>query len=416
MLKNFRRLLLRELVTFASCCFFISLCHPALATAATATVAAPASATATASARASASDAGLETVKSLGAITSVGDAIAKDPTSPIAVLVDENDCQRKIMLPGTQPPLSAGDSTVMPFRVEVTGAGCPITYLLELKGTQLPQGFRAEFVMKYEARSAESKALYDIDKSEVIGVLEANAIQNSSGGGLKAKFNYTGTGHSQTFGDYAMGNALVGEMKIQMSTSGGGAFPEVSIKGQFDDVTTMTLNGKTSELKSVTVFDGLMPKASYFINGTVTTEVVYKQIRDTMRLPTLEQGGPGSSDDPMMSCTVSVFTVEDLSVGNANAAIRASKPIKALPLAVDSFCGTQPKISLGSFGGNRLTVDYQVKAGYLNLNMQLCGANQSCAATDRGFQFDDEASYADALLNYTVLSSCKAVAFCGGRP
>ena len=43
-------------------------------------------------------------------------------------------------------------------------------------------------------------------------------------------------------------------MKIEMSTSGGGVFPEVSIKGQFDDVTTMTLNGKTSELKSCLLY------------------------------------------------------------------------------------------------------------------------------------------------------------------
>ncbi|MBK7889770.1 MAG: hypothetical protein IPJ84_02670 [Bdellovibrionales bacterium] len=71
---------------------------------------------------------------------------------------------------------------------------------------------------------------------------------------------------------------------------------------------------------------------------------------------------------------------------------------------------------MGIFGGNRLAVDYQFNSGYLGLNMQVCAANQSCAATDRGFQFDDEASYADAMSNYTVLSSCKAVSFCGGRP
>lgn len=396
MLKNIARSISSAFVFFVACCFLISLCDQAIA--------------------ATATDAGLETVKGLGAITGVSDALAKDPTSPISKLVDENDCERKITLPETQKPLKAGDQAVLPFRVEVTGPGCPITYLMELKGTQLPDGFRAEFSLKYEAHSAEAKAMYDVDKSEVLGVLEANAIQNTSGGGLKAKFQYTGTGHSQTFGDYAMGNSLVGEMKIGMNTSGGGGFPGISVKGQFDDVTTMTLNGKTSELKSVTVFDSLMPKVNYFINGTAANETEFKQVRDTMKLPTLEQMDPGSSDDPIMSCTVSVFAATDLSVGNANAAIRAAKPVAAQPLFVDAFCGTKAKVSMGIFGGNRLAVDYQLKSGYLNLNMQVCGANQSCAAVDRGFQFEDDASYADTLSNFTVLSSCKAVSFCGGRP
>jgi len=395
-LKNIARSKASAFVFFVACCFLISLCDQAIA--------------------ATASDAGLETVKNLGAITSVSDDLAKDPTSPIAKLVDENDCERKITLPESQRPLKAGDQAVLPFRVEVTGPGCPITYLMELKGTQLPDGFRADFSLKYEARSAEAKAMYDVDKSEVVGVLEANAIQNASGGGLKAKFQYTGTGHSQTFGDYAMANSLAGEMKIGMNTSGGGGFPGISIKGQFDDVTTMTLNGKTSELKSVTVFDSLMPKANYFINGTAATEADYKQVRDTMKLPTLEQIDPGSSDDPIMNCTVSVFAASDLSVGNANSAIRASKPVAAQPLFVDQYCGSKPKVSMGIFGGNRLAVDYQFNSGYLGLNMQVCGANQSCAAADRGFQFEDEASYADTLSNFTVLSSCKAVSFCGGRP
>jgi hypothetical protein len=287
---------------------------------------------------------------------------------------------------------------------------------MELKGIQLPEGFRAEYLLKYEAHSAEAKALYDVDKSEVVGVLEALAIQNAGGGGLKANFRYTGTGHSQTFGHYAMSNALVGEMKIGMNTSGGGGFPGISIKGQFDDVTTMTLNGKTSELKSVTVFDSLMPKANYFINGTTATESDFKQVRDTMKLPTLEQMDPGSSDDPIMNCTVSVFAANDLSLGNANAAIRASKPVGAKPLFVEAFCGSKPKVSMGVFGDNRIAIDYQPKSGYLNLSMQLCGANQSCAAADRGFQFEDEASYADMLSNFTVLASCRAVSFCGGRP
>lgn len=396
MLKNIARSISSAFVFFVACCFLISLCDQAIA--------------------ATATDAGLETVKNLGAITGVSDALAKDPTSPISKLVDENDCERKITLPETQKPLKAGDQAVLPFRVEVTGPGCPITYLMELTGTQLPDGFRADFSLKYEARSAEAKAMYDVDKSEVHGVLEASAIQNASGGGLKAKFSYSGTGHSQTFGDYAMGNSLIGEMKIGMNMSGGGGFPGISVKGQFDDVTTMTLNGKTSELKSVTVFDSLMPKVNYFINGTAANEAEFKQFRDTMKLPTLEQIDPSSSDDPIMSCTVSVFAAGDLSVGNANAAIRASKPVTALPVFVDKFCGAKPKVSMGIFGSNRLAVDYQVKSGYIDLNIQLCGANQSCAATERGFQFDDEASFADVLSNYTLISNCKAVSFCGGRP
>ena len=397
MLKNIARSKASASAFFVACCFLISLCDQAIA--------------------ATAGDAGLETVKNLGEITGVSEALAKDPTSPISKLVDENDCERKITMPETQKPLKAGDQAVLPFRVEVAGPGCPVTYLMELKGIQLPEGFRAEFSLKYEAHSAEAKAMYDVDKSEVLGVLEANAIQNASGGGLKANFSYSGTGHSQTFGDYAMSNALVGEMKIGMNASGGaGGFPGISIKGQFDDVTTMTLNGKTSELKSITVFDSFMPKATYFINGATVPEPEFKQVRDTMKLPTLEQIDPGSSDDPIMNCTVSVFAANDLTVGDANAAIRASKPVAAKPLFVDAFCGTKAKVSMGIFGSKRLAVDYQLKSGYLNLNMQLCGANQSCAAADRGFQFEDEASYADALSNFTVLSSCKAVSFCGGRP
>jgi hypothetical protein len=216
-------------------------------------------------------------IESLGAITALNESILAGGNTPIAKLIDENDCQRKIVLPDEQPPLAAGDLKVARFLVEVSGPGCPVNYSMSLEGNQEPEGFTAKFNLKYQAVSAEAKKLYDVDQTNFEGSLNAKVLQvpGGQGGGVEFNFKFNGQGNSQSEGSFSSESDFVGKMLVTVGTAG--PF-NVKIDGAFAEGMKFDFKSESAELKSTTTMNGFVPTMLFEVNGKSVTEAEYKSI------------------------------------------------------------------------------------------------------------------------------------------
>lgn len=393
----------------------------------------------------------LDAAVNFGAVTKIGDQIEKDPQSPIAKLVkkavDESDCERKVVLPETQPALKAGDAEVLPFKIEISGPGCPITYLAELKGIQKPDGFDAEFSMSYESQSPEALKLYDISKSTTQGKISAKSVQTATGGGFEFELQFNGKGISQSNGAFEMNSSTKGNLSISMggssgpgappaSSVGGVTLPAIDLSGRMEETLVFQLAQSKGELKSVSVVSGLGQTTTFTIDGQSVSEADYKKYRDLIQLPSISQVGPGGPEEKLMDCSVRIFDARALSLNQAESAIASKTPILAPLVKESSYCGGATNISIDQFSTPPKTpgaavANWQIQAtyssrpnqGFNQVTLELCEVSPSsassgpmCTKSDRSFLMDEEAAYADTALDFTIVTQCKPVVSCSGTP
>ena len=342
----------------------------------------------------------LETpIVSLGALTSLPENLQKGISSPIGTLIDENDCQRKIVMPEEQPPLVAGEMQVPKFTVEISGPGCPVTYMAELTGIQEPMGFTAQFKFKYAAQSAEAKALYDIDATEFVGELRAVGLQSPTGGGIEFSFKYDGKGNSQSMGPFSSLNQMNGKVAISMGgamgpRSGSGMPFNLKIEGGFEDLLRFDFKNESAELKSSTVFSGFAPQAVYTVNGKNVPEAEYKTIRDLVKLPGVGDIGLGE-EESTLECKAEV-----------------TRAGMSVPMASSRSCGGFKKEEM-DVDGLKMIFDFNSDPNYTSIRVDVCPAGAACGMSERAFLPDETATYVDQLLGtYTVTTTCAVVPVC----
>lgn len=353
-------------------------------------------------------------IESLGAITALNESILARSNTPIAKLVDENDCQRKIVLPDEQPPLTAGDLKVARFLIEVSGPGCPVAYSMSLEGQQEPEAFTAKFSLKYEAISAEAKKLYDVDLTDIEGVLNAKVLQapGGQGGGIEFTFSYKGKGNSQSQGPFTGTSGFDG--KMLMSLGSAGPF-NLKIEGGFNEAMQFNFKNQSATLKSTTTMNGFVPTMVFEVNGTKVTESEYKTIRDQIKLPGMDGNalggaGPGGAASTL-ECKVEVFGSRDFSLPDAEKFIR-NGGAKPAPLKVSRSCGGMAT-DMDQIDGVPYTARFTESPGHTSVHVELCAPGALCGVADRTFLSDESATYADDLLRrFTVLTSCTVVPAC----
>ena len=275
-------------------------------------------------------------LQSLGGITSIAESLQQGKKNEITKLIDENDCQRKIVLPDEQPPLEAGDMKVSQFSVEISGPGCPVVYSMSLTGKQEPDGFTANFALKYASQSKEAKAMYDIDGAEFAGAITAKMLQapGGNGGGIEFNFKYDGKGNSQSQGAFSSLSRMGGKMLISMVPSQG-----LKIEGGFEESLKFDFKTESATLKSVTTLAGLSPTATFEVNGKTVTADEYKTVRDLIKLPGMENSGIGGAGEPStLECKAEVFRGSDFSVSQANQWIK-NGGTKPAALKTSRSCG-----------------------------------------------------------------------------
>lgn len=348
-------------------------------------------------------------LQSLSGITSIAESLQKGTKNEITKLIDENDCQRKIVLPDEQPPLEAGDMKVSQFLVEISGPGCPVAYSMSLTGKQEPDGFTANFALKYASQSKEAKAMYDIDNAEFVGAITAKILQapGGNGGGIEFNFKYDGKGNSQSQGAFSSLSGMGGKMMISM-----GAAQGLKIEGGFEESLKFDFKTESATLKSVTTLTGLNPVATFEINGKTVTSDEYKTVRDLIKLPGMENSGIGSAGDPStLECRAEVFRGADFSVAQANQWIK-NGGAKPAALKTSRSCGGM-STDMDQVEKVPYTATFTADPSHTSIRVELCGAGAPCSAAERLFLPDESAAFVDELLGrYTVVTSCSVVAVC----
>lgn len=339
-------------------------------------------------------------IVSLGAITSLTENLQNGISSPIGKLIDENDCQRKIVMPEEQPPLVAGEMEVSKFTIEISGAGCPVIYSAELSGLQEPTGFTAHFKFKYVAQSAEAKAIYDIDSAEFSGELKALTLESPGGGGIEFHFNYDGQGHSQSQGAFTSLNKMTGKVLVSTGApvrgprSGMPSPFNLKIEGAFEDLLRFDFKKESAELKSTTVLSGFSPQSTFTVNGTNVTEAEYKGIRDLVKLPGAGDIGLGE-EESTLECKAEV--------------LRAGM---SAPLASSRSCGGLKREQM-EIDGVKMIFDFSSDPNYTSIRVDVCPVGATCERAERAFLPDETATYIDQLLGtYSVVTSCVEVTAC----
>lgn len=356
----------------------------------------------------------LEGFRTIGEI----DKILMDDKSPqanpdVKRMLDETDCKKALVLPDENPPLQAGDIKVPIMSLEVSGAGCPMTYKTYISGTQIDGGFDGKLYLSYKAQSDEARALGDIDEIVYDGTLKASSIKKpqGQGGGVEFDFTFAVTGHSTALGNFTGSSGFDGKMVVNVTPDPGGGMPMIGMDGGMTEKRIVDFfeapgGGLKGDLRRTMTFVGLAPSVVHTLDGQEITSKQYDSLSALMNPPGIGKlGGPGTSVPPL-KCGVEVYRKGDLSLAAAEALLAAGSWPKIAPLKSVSAASDTMSLNNGAFNGYSYNAKFTPDPQFLRVDVEIC-KGLACDTASRAFLLDEGKAYADAVGDFTVLSRCE---------
>lgn len=379
--------------------------------------------------RAQASSAEVQRVKAaligFAGLRDIAKAVTGSEPSPIKEMLDENDCKKTAVMPGQQPPLQAGTMKVEKFSMQASGPGCPFTYLLQLDGVQMPDGFKATLTLSYEAHSAEAKALSDVTKMSFSGDLFATGTKkpNGQGGGAEFDFTFTGSGLSTAKGAFSGKKSFKGKIEVSVTPDPANpkGFPIISFDGGFGEQHVISFTDLTADLRRQVKFAGFAPQAEQTLNGSPVTDAEFNELSELMQLPGFDGfdqlvGGKGPDTSKQLRCEARVYRTSDVALADAEVrALKADWPA-SVAAHVGKWCGPGNGTQMAMAGkGDKLTMSYAPAETHAEMQTSLCPIGKSgaaCLTASRFFLPGETKAYADALGSYTVVQRCEPAPTC----
>ncbi len=197
--------------------------------------------------------------------------------------INQPDCKVVVVKPKDQDPNSSGGPDIRDSSVEITGEKCSLNISAIVKSVKDGNNVDFTITFNFESKSAELKALTDVDRISLNGPGSVKVTQDEKGMGGIIEMGYGGTIHSQTEGDVTLNMKQNQNIKIEMSNGQMSMYTKMVIPMEikFSDFQVQTL--ADAELNA-----GVSTE-KYTVNGEVVTKEVYDKISSQISVPGTEE-------------------------------------------------------------------------------------------------------------------------------